>query len=260
MNKNKDQVVKVYGNEGRAGTKIIADGFKRKHDQIKRLVVKYKKEFEEISPLRVDITKGKTKDFNEYLLNETQFLFLGTLLRNTEQIVRFKLLLVKDFERCKKKIEATNGQKKDAVWSQVRLTGKTLRLIETGAIKDFIGYAREQGGSVIGCNRYYENFTKMMNAMLFICESKFKNLRDILTPTQLMAVGSAEQIISKSLRDDMKNNVFYKDVYKNAKKKVELFAEINGQSEVLSKQLLIDLDGSNKLSDIIDISDNEVDK
>jgi hypothetical protein len=115
-----------------------------------------------------------------------------------------------------------------------------LRALETGEIQKFIQYAKDQGGSEKGCNMYYANITKMMNALLFICEGKFKNLRDILTPEQLMTVGSAEQVIGKSLRDDMAKKVFYKDIYQNVKSKVEIFAELHGKGEVISKQLAID--------------------
>ncbi len=229
----------IYENEGRAGTKIIADGFARRHEQIVRLVKKYQFEFEEINTLRV--LKGKTKGrpFEEYLLDEDQFFFLGTLFRNSKQAVVFKLRLVKEFKKCRGQLAKALNQKKDPIWNQARLTSKTLRLLETGAIQEFIVYAKEQGGTPDGCDKYYSNFTQMMNTLLFICEGKFKSLRDVLTPEQLFTVGSAEQIIGKSLREDMKNNVFYKEIYKNAKKRVELFAELHGKSEVLSKQMLI---------------------
>jgi len=236
----KKSLVTIHGTEGRAGTKIIADGFNRKHDQIKRMVTKYQVEFEEIAPLKGAITKGKTKSFEEFLLTQDQFLFLGSLLRNNDQIVRFKLNLVKEFSKCRKLLESALGQRGDLVYDQARLTAKTLRKLETGEIQQFIAYAKEQGGSVAGCDMYYANITKMMNGLLFICEGRFKNLRDILTPEQLMTVGSAEQVISKSLRDDMANNVFYKEIYKNLKTKVELFAELHGQSEVISRQLLLE--------------------
>lgn len=239
----KKQLIVIHDNEGRAGTKIIADGFSRKHDQVKRIVVKYQKKFEEISPLKGDITRGKTKSFKEYFLTEDQFLFLGSLLRNNDQVVEFKLRLVKEFAKCRKQLSKALNQKHDPLWDQARLTSKTLRLLETGSIQEFIAYAKEQGGTPDGCDNYYSNFTKMMNTLLFVCEGKFKNLRDVLTPEQLFTIGSAEQIIGKSLKDDMKNNVFYRDAYKNAKKKVELFVELHGMSEVLDKQMMLEATG-----------------
>lgn len=233
------KIVIIHDNEGRAGTVLIAEGFERRHEQVVRLIKKYKTEFEEINTLNVLIKKSKTKSFTEYLLDEDQFFFLGTLFKNNTQVVAFKLRLVKEFKTCRKQLEKALNQKNNHVWNEARLTGKTMRLLETGAIQEFIIYAKEQGGTPDGCDKYYGNFTRMMNTLLFICESKFKSMRDVLTPQQLFTIGSAEQIIGKSIRADMENNVFYKDIYLNAKKKVNIFAELNGKSEVLSKQLLL---------------------
>lgn len=233
-------LVTIHDNEGRAGTKIISDGFNRRHKNVRDLVLKYRNEMEEIGRLKTTITKGKTKSFEEFLLTEDQFLFLGTLMRNNDQVVKFKLNLVKEFAKCRKRLEKALGQKGDPVYDQARLTSKTLRKLETGEIHKFIAYAKEQGGSDKGCDMYYANITKMMNGLLFICEGKFKNIRDILTPEQLMTVGSAEQVVGKSLRDDMANKVFYKEIYQNVKSKVELFAELHGKSEVISKALTVE--------------------
>lgn len=235
----KKQIVTIHEDIGRAGTVLIAEGFNRRHEQVVRLIRKYREKFEKISTLKVVIQKAKTKPFEEYLLDENQFFFLGTLFKNNEQVVEFKFRLVQEFAKCRKQLAKALNQKKDPAWNQARLTSKTVRLLETGAIQEFIIYAKEQGGTPDGCDKYYSNFTRMMNTLLFICEGKFKSLRDVLTPEQLVTVSAAEHIIGKSLRADMKNNIFYKDIYSSAKKKLELFAELHGQSEVLSKQMLI---------------------
>lgn len=232
-------IVIMYEDEGRAGTFLLSEGFKRKHEHVTRLVKKYQPKFEGFGHLRWRKIKTKGRSIKECLLNEDQFLFLGTLFKNNDQIVEFKYRVIKDYAKCRKQLAKALNQKHDPIWSQTRLTSKTIRLLETGAIQEFIIYAKEQGGTPEGCDNYYTNFTQMMNILLFICESKFTSLRDVLTPEQLITIGAAEKIIGKSLRDDMKANVFYKDIYKNAKKKVEIFAELNGQSEVLSKQLLL---------------------
>jgi len=230
-------LVTVQDDEGRAGTKIIADGFNRRHEQVTRLVKKYSEHFEKINTLNVFYSKEKTKKFKEYFLDEDQFAFLATLFKNDADVVDFKLRLILDYKKVKNQLKAALGQKGDPVYDQARLTSKTLRKLETGEIQKFIAYAKSQGGSDVGCDLYYANITKMMNTLLFICEGKFKNLRDILTPEQLMTVGSAEQVVGKSLRDDMAKNIFYKEIYQNVKEKVMMFAELHGQSEVISKQL-----------------------
>jgi len=79
---------------------------------------------------------------------------------------------------------------------------------------------------------YYSNITRMMNGSLFILEGKFKNLRDVLTTEQLMVVGTVERIIDKTLKDEMKKEIYFKEIYKSVKEKVITFAEMHGQMEV----------------------------
>ena len=235
----KKNLVVIQNDEGRAGTKIIAKGFDRRHEQITRLVNKYRKQFEEINTLNVFISKGKTKNFKEFFLDEYQFAFLATLFKNNDKIVEFKLRLILDYRRIQRLLKAANKQKDNPVWNQARLTGKTLRLMETNIIQKFIVYAKNQGGSEHGCNMYYSNITRMMNTLLFICEGQFKNLREVLTPEQLIVVGSAEQVIKKTLEDAMEQNIFYKDIYKKVKEKIMIFADLHGQSDVISKHLTL---------------------
>jgi phage regulator Rha-like protein len=235
-----ENIVTIHNNEGRAGTFLIAQGFNRRHEHVVRLVKRYRKEFEEINHLKWQKIKTKGRDLEECLLDEDQFLFLGTLFKNNDQVVKFKLRLVQEFKKCRRQLEQALNQKNDPTWNQLRLTSKTLRLFETDIIQRFITYAKEQGGTPDGCNMYYSNFTKMTNGLLFICEGKFKNIRDVLTPEQLMTVGAAEQIIGKAIEDGMKNKMFYKDIYKDVKSKVLAFAELTGQSKVIEDCLLIE--------------------
>ena len=58
---------------------------------------------------------------------------------------------------------------------------------------------------------------------------------------QLMTCSSAEQIIDRGLIDGMNRKKYYKDIYQDIKTKVALFAELHGQSEVISKQLSLEL-------------------
>ncbi len=244
-------IVKSINDEARAGTFFIAEGFGRRHDNVIKHVEEYREIFESMetssaSTVAKDIPRNKVttagRGVNEYLLNETQAIFLGTLFRTSSKkpddpVLLFKARLAKEFVKCRRELRFALNQKGDPIYDQARLTAKTLRKLETGEIQKFIKYAKEQGGTEKGCNMYYANITKMMNGLLFICEGKFKNLRNILTPEQLMTVGSAEQVIAKSLKDDMEKKVFYKDIYQNVKTKVEIFAELHGQSEVISEQL-----------------------
>jgi len=223
--------------EGRAGTFLIAQGFGRRHEQVVRLVKKYQSDFEDFSTLKVSKVRGKGRPVEEFLLNEDQFLFLGTIFKNSKVVIAFKKKVILEYAKVRRMLYAAKSQHSNHEWLMSRDFGKQARLMETKAIQSFVKYAEAQGSK--NANKYYMNITRMMNGLLFIFAGKFKNIRDILTPTQLMTVSSAEQIISKGLQDSMDKKMYYKDVYKEVKRRVMMFAELHGQTEVIDKQLLL---------------------
>lgn len=231
-------LVKAYNDKARAGTYLIAKGFEREHSHLLKLINKYKEDFEEFSDLESEKCKSTGgRPIKEYLLDEDQVMFLGMLLRNSDVIVSFKKKIAKAFKKTREELIAIKKQhnKQECVMS--RDFGKENRLKETDAIQKFIQYAKDQGGSEKGCDKYYSNITKMMNGLLFIVEGKFKTLRDVMTPSQLMTVATAERIITKSIEKGIKNKMFYKDIYKEVKKDVAVFALLHGKSEVITNLL-----------------------
>ena len=229
-------IVTIYDREPRAGTWLIADGFNREHRKILDVVKKYRKEFETFGLIlgrKYKSTGGRP--VKELILNEGQTVFLGSLLKNSAIVVAFKLKLSHAFIRMKRVLDNIDKQRKDPVWIETREAGKPVRLIATDSMKDFETYAIEQGSQ--DANRYYCNITKMMNTTLFIIEGKFKNLRELMTSRQLLIVTSAEYVIDKALQDGMRGKIYYKDIYRLVKERVQTFADLHGQSEIMSKQL-----------------------
>ena len=111
------EIVEIYKGEPRAGTWLISQGFKRRHAEILKTCRKYESEFLELGE-----SKGVSNTFTsrkipkekggkggqpivEYLLNEAQTIFLGTLFRaksGNDPVLRFKVKLAKDFIRIKR--------------------------------------------------------------------------------------------------------------------------------------------------------------
>ena len=185
--------------------------------------------------------KTAGRPVEEYLLNESQTIFLGTLFRNSSDLVLdFKERIAQEFVNLKKQNEALKKHQSEPEYLPTRNMGKIIRRGTTDEIQRFIEYAKKQGGSERGCNMYYSNITRMMNAMLFIVQGKQKNVRDLMSVGQLMTTYSAERIISKAITDNMKKSVFYKDIYNDVKSKVEIFAKLHGKSEIIEKCLAYD--------------------
>ena len=77
----------------------------------------------------------------------------------------------------------------------------------------------------------------MENKALFLLEQKFPNLRDALDLHQLAVIRQADEIVVKALNDGMDRELHYRDIYQLAKKRVEMFAEIRGQTLIPSLQI-----------------------
>jgi len=230
--------VEIWEDEARAGSFLLAQGLDREHDNVRKLIENYREDFEDFSDLKrrkLRSTGGRAA--NEYMLDEDQFMFLGTLLRNNKKVVAFKKAIIQQFKKCRIENAALQQHKQQPEYRITRDAGKIVRKQTTDVMQNYIEYAKEQGSE--NAERYYMNITKMLNGLLFIVEGKFKNIRNTLTTQQLMTVSSAEQIINRGLKDGMSRKKYYKEIYKDIKSRVELFAELHGKSEVISKQLNI---------------------
>jgi len=234
-----NDIVMVCDDEARAGTFLIAQGLELKHKVLSDLIRKYESDFEDFSVLKkrkLRSTGGRAAD--EFMLDEDQFFFLGTLVRNSKVAVKFKKAIVVEFKKCRLELALLRKHQAQPKYQVTRDAGKLVRKEVTDAMQEFIEYATEQGSK--SPEKYYMLITKMMNGLLFIVEGKFKNLRNVMTIPQLMTVSSAEHIIDKALRDGMRDKMFYKDIFQHVKSKVMLFAELHGQSEVIDEHLKLE--------------------
>jgi len=108
---------------------------------------------------------------------------------------------------------------------------------------EFMNYVERQEGDRI----YVEKLEPLISSLLTITKDKWGEYVAQLGMEKVMIISGAEQIISKSLKEDMEKGLFYKDIYKNVKKKVALFAEMHGKSEVISKALKCGIEEEPKL-------------
>ncbi len=232
--------VEIFDDEPRTGTFLIAQGLERDHRNVLQTVNDYAEDMADFGVLKtrkLRSTGGRAA--NECLLNEDQFMFLGTLLRNSKKVVRFKKEIIKQFKKCRLQLEAVKAQKQQPNHIITRDAGKIVRKQTTDVMKRFVDYATEQGSD--NAKLYYGNITRMLNGLLFIVEGKYKNLREMMTVQQLMTVSSAEQIIERGLLDGMSRKKYYKEIFKDVKSKVEIFADLHGKSEVIAEQLKIEV-------------------
>jgi len=205
----------------------------KEHRTLKRVIRENKSAFDDLGFLHLEVTKPNKKSRGgrpeeSYMLTEDHFILLILLAKNSKESLLLKIRVSKEFRRMKKQLARIASQQENEQWKEIRQSGKIDRRIETDVIKIFIEYAIEQGSK--SASLYYMNISKMENKALFIVEQKYKNLRDVLGGTDLLTIQQADRIVGKALQDGMNDKLFYKDIYKLAKERVIMFAEIRGTS------------------------------
>jgi phage regulator Rha-like protein len=192
-----------------------------RHISLIELIEDHRSDFEEFGQLRFETEVGERKQgggnpVRYALLNEYQAVLLFTYMRNTATVRAFKVRLVKELERLRKRLNRAERERASLEWQQARDSGKLVRKAETDVVREFVEYATEQGSR--NARMYYQNLTKATYKALFLLEhaTKWKGVRELLDGPQLTLVTTAEQIVQQALKDGMRQGLPYKDIYKLA--------------------------------------------
>lgn len=194
--------------ELRTDSRLLAGFLDHRHRTILENIDKYNAELKSISGLPFETgtleTRGGIQSQRFAMLDEDQCYFLLTLMRNNERVVAAKLALVKAFKNARAQL---------ALRDVVRLDGKLVRKAETDSIKLLVEYASANGSK--SANRYYTNVTKMTNALLGIESGQ----REALDVNQLKQIAILESVVDIAIRDGVKAELPYKDIYQLAKER-----------------------------------------
>ena len=201
-----DISLNLVSNEFSIDSRLLAPELIHRHRTILESLDKYKSQFDALGQLTFESEAGYQNAIVRYaLLNEDQCYFLLTLMRNNNHIVKAKLNLVKAFSDARKQL---------AERDIARLDGKQVRRLETDAIKSLVEYAKASGSSKP--DMYYLSITKMTNKALGIESGQ----RDKMDARQLQLLKLAETLIEIAIRDGLKANLNYKDIYRLCKDRV----------------------------------------
>lgn len=167
-------------------------------------------------------TNRQNKTVPCYLLTRDGFSFLCMGFTGKEA-AKWKEAYIRAFNQMERQLLKEQGQLE---WKQARLQSKEVRKSVTDAIKQFVGYATNQGSK--SASMYYANITKMEYAALELVEKGSKvpsGFRDTLDLMDLCFLSTAEQIAKQSLSLGMDKGLHYKDIYQLAKERVNTYAE-----------------------------------
>lgn len=110
-----------------------------------------------------------------------------------------------------------------------RLQGKEVRRELTDTVAEFVNYATAQGSK--SAHMYYMSITKMeYKALFMVFAAVGSGFRDTLTAIQNSQLATAERVAQLELQRGMAEGLHYKDIYQNAKRKVEALVAVIGTS------------------------------
>lgn len=185
----------------------------RHRDMMRDILDKYSSDFIEFGSFARLLAKpeGGGRPQPYYLLNENQCYLLLTYIKNTPKARRLKQNLVQAFSDARDLLAQTQS---------ARIEGKKVRRLETDSIKMLVDYASAKGSK--SAERYYTNVTKMTNSLLGIEAGQ----RDNLSPTQLKQLSAIETIVDLAIRDGLKAELEYKDIYQLAKMRASALVDV----------------------------------
>ena len=216
----KDIEIARIKNELRTDSRLLASFLDHRHRTIIENIDKYSAELLELGRLPFETEKGKALNHGGFakatrfaFLNEDQCYFLLTLMRNNDKVVKAKLALVKSFRDARAQLA-----ERDAA----RVEGKHVRRMETDSIKLLVEYASAKGSK--SADMYYASITRMTNNLLGI----EKGQRETLSAHQLKQLATIETVVDLAIRDGLKAQMGYKDIYQLAKHRSSGLVELLG--------------------------------
>lgn len=128
-------LIEQIDNEARVSHRVVAEQTDNQEVAISNLINKYISEFKEFGIVHFKNEKttntglGNGRPSKTYYLNEQQATFLMTLLRNSEVVVKFKMILVKAFYDLKNKEQQTVLKFESYNYSRIDVTNPDIRKI-----------------------------------------------------------------------------------------------------------------------------------
>lgn len=180
--------------------------------------------------------KGKYQGQNYVYYEMNKKAFIKTAMRfETKEARIWQDQFIDAFLNMEKYIFQVKNNKLNEEWLEARNSGKIARRIETDVIKVFVEYTKAHGSK--NGERYYQLLTEATYKALFIIKCEYKHLRDLLDKMQAGTLLVAENMIAKTLEEEMKKGTEYHEIYRICRDKLIVFAEMVGKSEVEPKHL-----------------------
>ena len=207
------ELVRIERNDVFTDTFLMSRNLKYEHRELIALINRYKERFERLGNIYISNVKnpaGRGRPLNVHLLNESQAVFLVTLLNsNDEEVLDVKQALAMEFVAMRKILI----QKQTQEWQIARLEGKKVRLQETDAIKALVEYAEQQGST--HASWLYKNYSSLVKKLAGYSDRATASV-EILELVNLL-----ERVLAGIIIQEMIAGTQYKQIYQIAKSELK---------------------------------------
>lgn len=212
-----DDLICLKNDEAVTTSLIVSEKFRKRHDLVLRDIrnLDCSEEFRLRNFEESSYKNEQNKRQPMFYLTKDGFMFLVMGYRG-KKAANIKELYIKAFNS----MEALLRERSTSIWIETRQKGKLTRKSETAAIKDFVDYAVRKGSE--HADRYYILFSNLADKLSGI---KPKH-RDTASTHQLNNLEVYENIILNVIRDEVKQDIPYKQIYKDCKSRCEQAKDI----------------------------------
>lgn len=225
-----NDLVVMRNRQATTNSLVVAEYFKKRHEKVIRDVedlrlkldkpkigfIKFKEMFHEFFYF-----DNRNRKQTMYEMNRDGFMLL-VMGFTGDKALKAKLQFIEAFKNMEeyiKKNELEKLNKANHEWLLSRSNGKLTRRSETDVIDIKIEYARKQGSK--SPEKYYIHYSNMANTTVGIGSGQRETV-DIKT---LNAIALVEDLISRTILEEMEKGTHYKDIFKICKNKCADFMQ-----------------------------------
>lgn len=198
----------------------VAEKFGKQHSKVIRSIEDIVRGLAEIGDTKQAFIKSSYieeqngQEYPMYIMNRDGFslLVMGFTGKNA---LEWKWKYIQVFNSMEKLL----SERQSEHWQLERKQGKLSRKAETDALKELVAYAESHGSK--NAKMLYITYSKLANATVGI------KSRDLATAEQLSELSVVEQIILKSVKEGIRMQMDYHDIYKSTKERLMMFKQVS---------------------------------
>lgn len=210
-----DELIILRRKEAVTTSLMVAEVFHKRHDDVLKSIhnLDCSDDFthRNFAVSTYEDASGKSNPM--YYITRDGFTFLAMGYRG-KKAAEFKEAYINAFNQMEKAIT----ERQSAEWLEARAAGKIVRKEETDTIKKLVEYAKEQGSG--HADMLYVTYTKLANKIVGISK------RAEASTIQLSNLTFIERAIWHTIENGMNEGVYYKEIYKRCKTKMEQIQQL----------------------------------